>query len=76
MLLLPRIDEAAALQMAEELRERIAASPLLPDHRVTVSIGVSVLHPGQDTRTWLKRADTALYAAKRAGRNRVMAAAA
>ncbi len=76
MLLLPRIDEAAALQMAESLRELIAASPLLLDQRVTVSIGVSVLQPGQDTRGWLKRADTALYAAKRAGRNRVMAAAA
>ena len=76
MLLLPRIDEAAALQMAEDLRERIATSPLLLEQRVTVSIGVSVLPPGVDPRTWLKRADTALYAAKRAGRNRVVAAAA
>ena len=76
MLLLPRIDEAAALQTAEDLRERIAASPLLPGQHVTVCIGVSVLQPGQDPRGWLKRADTALYAAKRAGRNRVMAAAA
>ena len=76
MLLLPRVGEAAALQVAEDLRERIAASPLLPDQTVTVSIGVSVLAPGQDARSWLKRADTALYAAKRAGRNRVVAAAA
>ncbi len=76
MLLLPRIDEAAALQTAEDLRERIASSPLLPGQRVTVCIGVSVLQPGQDPRSWLKRADMALYAAKRAGRNRVVAAAA
>ncbi len=43
---------------------------------VTVSIGISSLVSAEDTpETLLKRADEALYEAKRAGRNRVAAAA-
>ncbi len=40
---------------------------------VTISIGVSQFHPGQDTsRQLIEHADMALYAAKAAGRNQVM----
>ena len=44
---------------------------------MTVSIGVSsLLSPNDTPQTLLKRADEALYRAKRDGRNRVVAAAA
>ena len=37
----------------------------------TVSVGYAVLKPGDSAKKLLKRADKALYAAKRLGRNRV-----
>ena len=65
-------DAAAALALAEELRQKIAAAVLLEQRRVTCSVGVSVWHPhaGDSGEKLLKRADLALYAAKRGGRNR------
>jgi diguanylate cyclase (GGDEF)-like protein len=38
--------------------------------RVTVSLGVAALGPGESSQSWLARADAALYKAKRGGRNR------
>ena len=40
--------------------------------RVTISVGVSMLKPGDDTDSLIERADSCLYAAKRNGRNRVI----
>ncbi len=37
--------------------------------RVTVSIGAARYRPGEDPQAWFERADTALYAAKEAGRD-------
>ena len=36
---------------------------------VTISIGLAAYNPGDEVRDWLRKADLALYAAKRAGRN-------
>jgi two-component system, cell cycle response regulator len=43
---------------------------------VTISVGIAVLRGGDDPGSVLKRADEALYRAKRDGRNRVVPAAA
>jgi diguanylate cyclase (GGDEF)-like protein len=71
-----RLDEA--LVLAERIRETVECTPLLVDGhllQLTVSIGVVAAAPGEhDVKGLLQRADAALYAAKRAGRNRVMAA--
>jgi diguanylate cyclase (GGDEF)-like protein len=78
VMLLPdtRSEEAAA--RAEQLRRRIEAAPLsLGDAmlRITASIGVAEAEPGMTRFTDLmKRADKALYEAKRGGRNRVRSA--
>jgi diguanylate cyclase (GGDEF)-like protein len=66
------LEEARAV--AESFRERIesidTARWFADRHRITASIGVAVSVPGKDTpSTMLQRADLALYAAKRSGRN-------
>lgn len=81
--LLVQTDDVTARTIAERIREAIASTPIqLPDSRnltVTLSIGVSTTEEavrGADidakARDLVDRADHALYAAKRAGRNRVM----
>lgn len=61
------IEHAAVL--AEQLRLMIEQQELAPGCKVTVSLGVAELQPGESGENWLRRADDALYDAKRAGRN-------
>jgi len=63
-----------ACMIAEQVRESIANTPFSPVPRVTVSIGVAEYREGESGDDLLKRADKALYGAKRNGRNRVIAA--
>ena len=72
MLLLPGTQETDAAAVAEQLRASIADSGLLDGRQVTVSIGVGELQPGESPDSWMKHADDAMYAAKKAGRNRVV----
>jgi GGDEF domain-containing protein len=51
------------------LRILVEANELANDHSVTVSLGVAELRAGELGSEWLKRADAALYNAKRSGRN-------
>jgi diguanylate cyclase (GGDEF)-like protein len=74
LLLLPDTRAAEAMGVAENLRKAIMRAPILRDQPVTVSIGVGELHPSESTKDWMKRVDEALYAAKKGGRNRVVAA--
>jgi two-component system cell cycle response regulator len=82
VVVMPGTDGAVALKVAERLRKVIADVPFaVPDRgqtiAVTVSVGMAMMAPEADTpQTLLKRADEALYRAKRDGRNRVVAAAA
>ncbi len=71
LVLLPDTDAEAARSVAEKLRERVAGAraPV----RVTCSVGVATW-VGEPAEALLARADEALYAAKQAGRDRVMAA--
>ena len=71
LVLLPDTDEHAATRVAEKLRDEVAdANTPVP---VTVSIGVATWD-GEAPEDLLQRADEALYAAKQAGRDRVVAA--
>lgn len=58
-----------ASRLADQLRTLIEANELLPEQTVTVSLGVAELQTGESHESWVRRADEALYRAKRAGRN-------
>jgi diguanylate cyclase (GGDEF)-like protein len=77
VVLLPQTGIDAGLVIAERIRRCIAESRAKDMPPYTVSIGIACLdknHP--DMVSLLDAADRALYAAKRAGRNRVVAASA
>ena len=62
-------DIDSASHLAEQLRTLVEANELVPDHAVTISLGVAALRGEEGAMDWLHRADEALYQAKRAGRN-------
>ncbi|MBN1476306.1 GGDEF domain-containing protein [Candidatus Sumerlaeota bacterium] len=78
--LLPRTPLERAKRTAERIRSAIEshvfeAGELQPGGRLTVSLGVASLpRLAQDSETLIRMADEALYAAKHAGRNRVVGA--
>jgi two-component system cell cycle response regulator len=78
VVVMPETDMAVAAMVAERLRRRIAAEPFPINQGqqsipVTLSIGIAALRGRDDDATnLLKRADKALYRAKRDGRNRVV----
>ncbi len=78
VIVMPETDMAVATAVAERLRRRIASEPFAIQNdarhlEVTISIGIAALSGVDDNAaTILKRADQALYRAKRDGRNRVV----
>lgn len=76
--LLPNTGVAEAMALAEQLRIAITAMQPVPEAEipgVTVSIGIAAYRPEDaSVDDLIQRADRALYDAKRAGRNRVIAA--
>jgi len=76
--LLPNTALRQALTVADHIRRAVMAKELKKKStgeilgRVTISVGVSMLKPGDDTDALIERADACLYAAKRNGRNRVI----
>jgi diguanylate cyclase (GGDEF)-like protein len=74
-ILLPEYDHEVAQERAEQLRAAIHAEPVGDSHDITVSASfgiASTVHHGYELRRLLISADTALYRAKRDGRNRVV----
>jgi diguanylate cyclase len=75
---LPNTALRQALTVADHIRRAVMAKELKKKStgeilgRVTISVGVSMLKAGDDTDSLIERADSCLYAAKRAGRNRVI----
>jgi two-component system cell cycle response regulator len=82
VVVMPDTDIGVATMVAERIRRRVAGD-MFPIQRgekqieVTISIGIAARSTPEDTAAMiLKRADEALYRAKRDGRNRVVADAA
>ena len=82
MILMPDADKAAALKVGEQIIERFslnAAKMQLPEKAVEIyiTLSVGVASAPEDARTGeelIHQADTALYGAKKTGRNRLVAA--
>jgi diguanylate cyclase len=77
LLVLPETPGDAAARILDRLRAIIADldwSAFSPGMRVTISAGVATLRRDESPDTFLARADSALYAAKARGRNRIASA--
>jgi diguanylate cyclase len=76
--ILPSTVLRSALTVADHIRRAVMSKELMKrstgEHlgRVTISVGVATLRRGDSPQTLIGRADACLYAAKRAGRNRVI----
>jgi diguanylate cyclase len=76
--ILPETDLEGAMIAADNIRKAIQAKELLKRStneklgRITASFGVAMYRPGDSPASLIERADRCLYAAKHAGRNRVM----
>ncbi|NOJ48029.1 GGDEF domain-containing protein [Bradyrhizobium archetypum] len=75
---LPNTGLRQALTVADHIRRAVMAKELKKKStgeilgRVTISVGVAMLKPDDDTDSLIERADGCLYVAKRNGRNRVV----
>jgi len=75
---LPNTVLRSATTVADHIRRAVMTKQLMKRStheqlgRITISIGVAVLHDGDTAQSLIGRADACLYAAKHAGRNRVI----
>ncbi|MBP1748079.1 MAG: diguanylate cyclase with sensor [Deltaproteobacteria bacterium] len=70
------VDEEKLSHVAEKLRMLVERSTVVlsgNDTHITISIGVTLARKKDSAHGIIKRADSLMYAAKKAGRNRVMA---
>ena len=76
--ILPETDLEGAIILADNIRKAVQAKELLKRStneklgRITASFGVAMYKPGESISSLIERADRCLYAAKHAGRNRVV----
>lgn len=77
-IILPDTHLRPAVTVADHIRRAVMRKELVKRStgeslgRVTASVGVAAYRPGDTAQSIIERADTCLYAAKRAGRNRVV----
>ncbi|NUU35687.1 GGDEF domain-containing protein [Pseudomonas sp. C2B4] len=74
LIVLSNTQREAAAMVGERLRLAVQAEEYMAEGRsiaLTVSLGCSTLLPGESAESLLRRADNALYVAKREGRNRL-----
>jgi diguanylate cyclase (GGDEF)-like protein len=74
LILMPHVRLAAACKRAEQIRREITAMRIEETLSVSLSLGVSEVVGGEDPDACLRRCDQAMYKAKAAGRNTVVAA--
>ena len=79
-IILPETTLAGGIKVADVLRKSVETKEVINKTnneslgRITLSVGVAEYKPGESITEFIERADTALYASKKGGRNRVEAA--
>jgi diguanylate cyclase (GGDEF)-like protein len=77
VVLLPRADAGKAWEVGERMRARVAVKTIEVggiDHMIRISVGIAQMRggkTGESPNELVRRADAAMYQAKKAGRNRV-----
>ena len=71
ILMLPQTTIEQAILVAEKLRATVEKHKFDDVKHITCSIGVAQFHRNEDKDTLFKRVDSALYKAKKTGRNKV-----
>lgn len=77
VILLPETVAAQAMTVLTRLQRELTRRYFLADNQrllITFSAGIAQLNDGEETQAAVDRADKAMYAAKRAGKNRVLLA--
>jgi len=77
LIILPAGEPATCLRIAERVRLNLSRDLVHANGvtvRVTVSQGIAVSNGSEDSRVVIERADSSLYAAKQAGRDRIVSA--
>jgi diguanylate cyclase (GGDEF)-like protein len=69
-ILLPETNFQKAKRFVERLRKKINSEPSLKKHGITVSGGITEFKKSDTEKSFMERADKALYKAKHSGRNR------
>ncbi len=72
VVLMPGATEEVLRTRMDQLRSAVEAGIGQSPGDVTVSIGIASWRRGDDETSWMMKADAAMYAAKRNGRNRVV----
>ncbi|MEA5031814.1 MAG: diguanylate cyclase [Sphaerochaeta sp.] len=74
MVLVPSMGISQAIEIAESLREVVDGNPYRDNVHCTISMGVAEHLPNESATDLIRRADYAMYEAKRTGKNKVVAA--
>ncbi|MBN2286297.1 MAG: cache domain-containing protein [Tissierellales bacterium] len=72
LVILPQTSKQTAFDVAERIRKKIASMALSVDSDITISGGVVEWKKGESIKELIKRADDAMYEAKRTGKNRIV----
>jgi diguanylate cyclase len=74
LIICPDTPATAATAIISKLQQSIREADMAEQIRLTLSFGIAMLQPGESADDQLRRADNALYEAKRLGRDRMILA--